>query len=235
MNILIVDEHIVFREILESLCSNLLGDVAVTCVADGASAIRLCQSQMFSLPLLDLQLPDIDSFDIADAAAALKPDIPILALSSHCNEYNVFRAEKRRVRGFVDKRVATISVLHEAITRVAANSPYFSPSFLRLKSERIRDTMSFDKILSERELEVLALVAAPFSNQEIAAELGISPQTVEKHRFNILRKLGLHTTAQLVRFGRRRGIVRCPEQLAASPAHPPVRPTRPAACRLPIN
>lgn len=94
MNILIVEDHIAFREILENVCSTLFGDIAVTCVGDGRTALHLCQSQAFALLLLDLQLHNIDSFTIADTAARLAPNIRIIALTSHCNDYTVYRAEK---------------------------------------------------------------------------------------------------------------------------------------------
>lgn len=104
------------------------------------------------------------------------------------------------MKGFVDLRVATNSDLNAAIANVAGNGVYFSPSFLRLKSERMMNPMSFDKILSDREMEVLSLIAAPFSDQEIADELGISQLPAEKHRFNMMRKLGLTSTMELTRF-----------------------------------
>ncbi|HEX2860952.1 MAG TPA: response regulator transcription factor [Lacunisphaera sp.] len=218
MNILIAEDHIVFRETLERACADVLRDSTVTSVSDGTAAIRFCQSQSFALFLLDLQLPDLDSFTVADIATAHMPNVAIIALCSHCTEYTVYRAEKRRVRGFIDARTATISVLHEAITRVAAHGIYYSPTFLELKAARKRNSMSFDKILSDRELEVLSLIAAPFTDREIAATLGISAQTAEKHRFNLLRKLGLPTTTELTRFARDRGIIRRPAPFSAPTA-----------------
>jgi DNA-binding NarL/FixJ family response regulator len=210
MNILIAEDHLFFREVLETSCSDVLGDATVTSVPDGDSAIRLCQARTFALLLLDLQLPHVDSFAVADAAVARTPHVAIIALSSECTDFTVYRAEKRRVKGFVDTPSATVPILREAISRVAANGVYFSPGFLELKSARKRDSMSFDKILSDRELEVLSLIAAPFNDREIAAALGISPQTAEKHRFNLLRKLSLPTTTELTRFARARGIIKQP-------------------------
>jgi DNA-binding NarL/FixJ family response regulator len=213
MNILIAEDHPVFREVLESSCSDVLGDVTVTSAPDGDTALSLCQTRTFALLLLDLQLPRVDSFTVADAALARMPHVAIIALSSECTDYTVYRAEKRRVKGFVDTGSATVPVVREAISRVAANGVYFSPGFLELKNARKRDSMSFDKILSDRELEVLSLIATPFNDREIAVTLGISPQTAEKHRFNLLRKLSLPTTTELTRFARARGIIKQPAPL----------------------
>lgn len=217
MNTLIVEDHVILQGVLKRVCSTLFGPAQVMCVADGASAIRQLQLQPFMLLVLDLPLPDVDGFAVADAAQEIAPDIRIIVVTSHCDQFTVYRAEKRRVRGFVDNRAVRISDLSEAIAKVAADGVYFSPSFLRLRSARVRDSTSFDKILSDRELSVLALIAVPFSDREIGAELGISPETVEKHRFNILRKLELKTTAELVRFARTHGIALDAEQIREGP------------------
>lgn len=214
MKILIVEDHPIFREILQRILTDWFVQATVVCANDGTTAIRHLQEQSFTHLLLDLQLTDIDGFEVADTAKKSIPDIRIITLTSHCDEYTVYRAEKLRIRGFVDKRTAIPFNFHQAIANVEADGVYYSPSFLRLKQERMKNSMSFDKILSERELSMLELIATPFSDREIATELGLSPNTVEKHRFNILRKLGLNTTTELVRFARLRGIVRTPRSQA---------------------
>ena len=91
------------------------------------------------------------------------------------------------------------------------------------------DPSSFDKILSDREIEILALLAVPYSDGEVGAVLGISPGTAEKHRFNMLRKLGLATTTELVRFARKRGIVR-----SLAPTHNEIPARWSAATAVPL-
>jgi two-component system response regulator NreC len=126
-------------------------------------------------------------------------------LSSHCDEYTVFRVEKLRVQGFVDKNTNTVGVLKAAIAAVGQGKAYFSDTFLRIKAARHRNPKSFDKILTDRERSVLAFIGEPQSDREIAARLGISTQTVEKHRFNLLGKLNLQTTTELTRYAREHG------------------------------
>lgn len=229
MNILLVEDHVVYREVLENLCATLPGQASVTSVMDGAAAIRHCQARAFSLLLIDLQLSDMDGFAVIEAAARTAPNIPIIAFTSQCDDYAVYRAEKAHVKGFVDKRVATTADLRVALTNVTANGFYFSPSFVQKKSERRMNPMSFDKILSDREMAVTELIAVPLSDREIAVELGISHQTVEKHRFNVLRKLGLKTLAELVRFARLHGIALVPGQASRHSAKPFPDSLRPAA------
>jgi len=220
MNVLIAEDHAVYREVLENLCMTVFGKVAVTCVTDGASAVHHCRTQALSLLLLDLQLPDMDGFTLIDTAVKTAPNVPIIAFTSQCDDYAVYRAEKAHLRGFVDKRMATTADLRIALTRVAEHGVYFSSSFLQKKSARHMNPMSFDKILSDREMAITELIAVPFSDREIAAELGISHQTVEKHRFNVLRKLGLKTLAELVRFARLHGIALAPGQASSHSARP---------------
>jgi DNA-binding NarL/FixJ family response regulator len=131
--------------------------------------------------------------------------VKILILSSHCDEYTVFRAEKVRVQGFVDKNTNSVATLKSAITAVADGKAWYSEAFLRAKAARHRDPRSFDKLLTERERSVLALVGQPLTDAEISAQLAISEQTVEKHRFNILHKLDLESTTELVRYAREHG------------------------------
>ena len=207
MNILIVEDHPVFRDIIKGILANWFASATVVCATDEATAIRHLQAKVYTHLLLNLQIQETDGFYIADVAVRLMPDIRIIALTSQCDDYTVYRTERRHIRGFVDKRVATAFNFHQAIANVEAELTYYSPSFLRLKAERIINPVSFDKILSDREIEILALIALPLSDGEIATDLGISQGTAEKHRFNILRKLGLSTTTELMRFARKRGIV----------------------------
>jgi DNA-binding NarL/FixJ family response regulator len=95
--------------------------------------------------------------------------------------------------------------LKTAITTVAQGRAWFSDEFLRVKSVRHQDSNSFDKLLTERERDVLAMVGRPLTDAEISKRLEIAEETVEKHRFNILRKLGLESTTELVRYARDHG------------------------------
>ena len=152
-----------------------------------------------------MHLPNLDGFGVVEAVQQAAPKVRILVLSSHCDEYTVFRVEKSRVQGFVDKNTNTVAILKSAIAAVGQGKTFFSETFLRIKAARHDNPQSFDKLLTDRERSVLSLIGEPLSDREIAVRLGISAETVEKHRFNLLGKLGLQTTTELARYARNHG------------------------------
>ncbi len=205
MRIVIVEDHLMFREVLRKVCTVELNHEVVGEADDGQKAVELVARTKPDLVLLDLHLPNLDGFGVVEAIRSHAPDIRILVLSSHCDEYTVFRAEKAHVQGFVDKNTNSVAGLKLAIAAVAEGRVSFSEAFQRVKAARLKDPKSFDKLLSERERTVLSLVGEPLADGEIAARLAISHETVEKHRHNLLRKLGLKTTVELTRYARQHG------------------------------
>jgi len=205
VRIVIVEDHLMFREVLRKVCTEELGHTIVAEAADGREAVARVRETMPDLLLLDLHLPNLDGFGVVEAIRTIAPDIKVLVLSSHCDEYTVFRTERARVHGFVDKNTNSVAMLKAAIAAVFQGRVWFSDAFLKAKSARLRDPHSFDKLLTDRERAVLTLVGQPLTDAEIARQLDISEETVEKHRFNILRKLDMQTTTELVRYARDHG------------------------------
>ena len=194
-----------FREVLRKVCARDLRHEVVGEASDGQGAVQLVRQMVPDLVLLDLHLPKLDGFGVVEAIRLASPAIKILVLSSHCDSYTLFRAERARVNGFVDKNTNTVAILRRAITEVGEGRVYFSPEFLRLKEARHDDPVSFDKVLTDRERTVLSLIGEPFQDCEIAQRLGLAEQTVEKHRFNVMKKLGLKNTIELIRYARDHG------------------------------
>jgi len=194
-----------FREVLRKVCTRELRHKVVGEAADGRGAVQMVLENSPDLVLLDLHLPNLDGFGVVEALRQVAPSVRILVLSSHCDDYTVFRAEKLHVHGFVDKNTNTVAILKDAIAAVGDGRTYFSVEFLRIKGARHGNPHSFDKLLTDRERDILGLIGEPFHDREIAARLGLAEETVEKHRFNILRKLGLHGTAELVRYAQDHG------------------------------
>jgi len=205
VRIAIVEDHQMFREILRKVCTRELRHTVVGEAADGRGAVQLVLQTLPDLVLLDLHLPELDGFGVVDALQQAVPSIRILVLSSHCDDYTVFRTEKAHLHGFVDKNTNTVAILKQAITAVGKGGRYFSEEFLRIKTVRHGNPQSFDKLLTDRERAVLALIGEPLHDREIALRLGLSEETVEKHRFNILRKLALPGTTELVRYAQDHG------------------------------
>jgi DNA-binding NarL/FixJ family response regulator len=205
VRIVIVEDHLMFREVLRKLCADELRHEVVGEADDGEQAVEVVGRTAPDLVLLDLHLPSLDGFGVVEAIRKKSPLVKILVLSSHCDGYTVFRSERAHVQGFVDKNTNSVERLKAAISAVAQGKVWFSDVFLKAKAARHRDPNSFDKVLTDRERAVLTLVGTPLTDAEIARELEIAEETVEKHRFNILRKLGLHSTTELVRYAREHG------------------------------
>jgi len=111
-----------------------------------------------------------------------------------------------------------VSELSLAITAIERGSTYFPRPFAEARRAHIRNPIAYDKVLTDREQMILSLVGEPLSDAEIAAQLKLSPGTVEKHRFNIMRKLGLRSRAESARFARRCGLTRPPVAHRDGPA-----------------
>ena len=114
-----------FREVLRKVCTQELQHEVVGEAADGRSAVLLALETKPDLVLLDLHLPNLDGFAVVEALQLVMPKVRILVLSSHCDDYAVFRAEKARMHGFVDKNTNTVAILKQAIAAVGAGGRFF--------------------------------------------------------------------------------------------------------------
>lgn len=205
VRVVIVEDHVMFREVLRKVCAVDLKLKVAGEAGDGRTAVQMVRDLKPDLVLLDLHLPNLDGFGVAEAIHEHSPETRILVLSSHCDEYTVFRAERAGVQGFVDKNTNSVATLKDAIAAVIQGKVSFSDQFNKVKQARLRDPESFDKILTKRERSVLSLVGEPLTDDEIGRRLGIATETVEKHRFNLLKKLSLGSTIELVRYARDHG------------------------------
>lgn len=194
-----------FREVLRKICEHDLRLPVVGEAPDGRKAVEVVAATKPDLVLLDLHLPHLDGFEVLAQIRKAVPEVAVLVLSSHCDDYTVFRAEQAGVQGFVDKNTNSIEGLKAAIASVSQGKPTFSEAFRRIRAERKADPNAFDKVLGNRERTVLALVGQSLKDSEIATRLGISEQTVSTHRLNIIHKLGLANTTELVRYAREHG------------------------------
>jgi DNA-binding NarL/FixJ family response regulator len=205
VRIVIVEDHLMFREVLRKICEEELQHKVVGEAEDGRRAVEVVRAHKPDMVLLDLHLPNLDGFGVIEEIRKIQPDVLILVLSSHCDDFTVYRAEKAGVQGFVDKNTNSVTSLKNAISQVSRGKASFSDAFNRIRAQRRADPQSFDKVLGNRERTVLALVGQSLRDTEIAERLGISEQTVATHRLNIIRKLGLTNTTELVRYARDHG------------------------------
>lgn len=212
MRIVIVEDHLMFREVLRKVCVAELHHQVVGEAGDGKVAVKLVREMQPDLVLLDLHLPGLDGFGVIESIRKDSPETRVLVLSSHCDEYTVYNSERAHVAGFVDKNTNSVATLKSAIGDIAKGKAWFSEAFLKIKAARRRDPKSFDKLLTKREGAILALIGQSLTDAEIGRRLEISWQTVEKHRFNLLKKLDLKSTAELARYAQEHGFTLTAEQ-----------------------
>lgn len=179
---------------------------------DGREAVRLAGELQPNIVVMDIGMPLLNGIDATAQVTKNDPRVGVIILSMHTDESYILRALDAGAKGYLLKDTADED-MERAIISVMKGRPYFSPSiaqalledYVRLMRERrVQDSYS---LLTEREREVLQLLAEGKSNKEVAAVLELSPYTVETHRMNLMQKLGLHNTAEIVLYAVRKAII----------------------------
>jgi DNA-binding NarL/FixJ family response regulator len=206
IRLLLADDHTLVRESVRTLLEREGFDV-VADVADGREAVRLTEELKPDVAVLDVGMPVLNGLDAADQIQRVVPATRIVLLTMHAEEQYVAAALRAGVRGFLLKS-QVLSDLVRAIEEVASGGMYLSPRVSQIVVEASLGRRDIESDpLSPREREVLQLIAEGSATREIAVALGISPKTAESHRAGIMRKLGIHGVAGLVRYAIRRGLV----------------------------
>jgi len=218
MRIAIVEDERLFRDVLRKACVADLGHEVVGEAGTGREALLVVPEAHPDLLVLDIHLPDMDGFEVLRSMRRKRALLKTLVISSYFDDYLLCRIERADVQGFIDKSTNTVSELSLAIAAIERGSTYFPMAFMEACRAHSRNPVAFDKVLTDREQTILSLVGEPLSDAEIAAQLRVSPETVEKHRFNIMRKLGLRSRAESARFARRCGLTRPPVAQRPRPA-----------------
>jgi DNA-binding NarL/FixJ family response regulator len=208
--ILLADDHAVVRRGLR-LVLDAEPDLEVVAEAgDGSEALDRALEGGVELAILDVTMPRMTGLQAARAIARRRPDMRILILSMHDNEQYFFEALKAGASGYVLKSVADRDLV-EACRATMRGEPFLYPAavnaLIREHLERAETDEAAGEVLTPRELEILKLIAESHTSKEIADILVISPKTVERHRANILEKLGMRDRVQLTRYAIRRGLV----------------------------
>ena len=181
--------------------------------ADGLEALRLCGELTPDLLIIDISMPKMNGIEVASRVQKLERPPGIIILSMHADESYIMRALGAGARGYLVKD-ATDEDLLPAVKAVAAGKPFFSPAVSAILMEdyvrqlRTRGLSDSYELLTDREREVLQLLAEGRSNKEVAALLDVGLSTVETHRANLMQKLNLHNTAEIVLYAVRKGIIR---------------------------
>jgi two-component system response regulator NreC len=211
--LLLVDDHAVVRSGLRMLLSAESDVEIVGEASTAAQAIQAATSVKPDVILMDIGLPDMSGIDATREIKKKFPEISIVALTIHEDEEYFFKMLEAGASGYVPKRAAPEELLI-AIRAAAAGEVYLYPSLAKLlvsdylSQEHPAEEKANIDGLTDREHEVLTYLAEGANNEKIAAELVISPKTVERHRENIMRKLNMHSRAELVRYAIRKGIIK---------------------------
>lgn len=212
IRVLIVDDHAVVRAGIQMM---LESDPTFEIVGQGETgheAIRLTKQHKPDIILMDITMPQMDGIEATQEIRKLPNPPPVLALTIHEGKDYFFHMIRAGASGYVPKRAAPEDLL-QAVRVVAAGNVYLDPAIAKeLVSDYLRQVQQGSElnsygVLTDREREVLTLIAEDATNQAIANELEISVNTVERHRENIMRKLNLHTRTELVKYAIRKGLI----------------------------
>lgn len=211
IRILIVDDHDLMREGIRSLLEQEPGLEVVGEVGDGQEAIHRVRELQPDVVLMDIALPGgIGGLEATEAILAERPETRVLMLTQYEQREYIRRALKIGAQGYLLKRSVS-SQLKEAIRTVARGQRYLHPVAADELVELVTSGASFDEeeyeTLTQRERQVLKLLAEGKTSRDIAKYLGISLKTAMTHRSNLMGKLNLHSRAEVVKYAIRQGIV----------------------------
>ena len=213
-NVLLADDHPLYRKGLRQVLDREADLRVVDEASDGAEAVQRALSDAgdVQLVLLDVSMPRMTGLQAAREITRRNPEIRVLMLSMHDNERYFFEALEAGASGYVLKTAADRDVVN-ACRAAMRGEPFLYPGAVRalvrdyLERARQGETLASQEPLTPRELEIVKLIAEAHTNDEIAEMLVISKKTVERHRANMLEKLGMSDRVELTRYAIRRGLI----------------------------
>jgi DNA-binding NarL/FixJ family response regulator len=209
LNILIVDDHEIVRHGIRQLVSTHPGWEVCAEASDGKAGVEMALALKPNIIILDIGLPPTDGLDIARQLHQELPNSAVLVFTMHVDQETLCAALGAGVHGYVLKSEGP-EQLEAAISALSGRRHFFSPAiteFLMDVALHNRDK-SPRRTFTQRELEVAQLIADGYGNKAIAEALGICVKTVESHRATVLRKAGVHTAAEFVRFAVKNKFIR---------------------------
>jgi DNA-binding NarL/FixJ family response regulator len=213
INVLLADDHNVVRQGLRMLLDSE-PDMSVVGEADnGLQTLQMARKLRPDVIVLDVAMPHLNGLEVTRRIVRDLPDTRVLVLSSYSDEEYVQQLTEQGASGYLVKQTAANDLI-KAIREAHKGNAFFSPSISKRFLDQCRDAFTQGRVaprktgrLTTREAEVLQMIAEGMANKQIAAQLGISIKTVEKHRQQVMNKLGIHDVAGLTRHAISKGIV----------------------------
>ncbi len=212
IRILLADDHTVVRDGLRALLERQPDMAVVGEAADGRDSVRLAEEQAPDVVVMDIAMPNMNGIEATRRILAANPHCAVVILSMHQDESYVLRSIKAGAKGYLLKDSLRSDVL-DAIRSVSQGRSFLTRKVSRIMQEdyvRQLERRNLDDsydLLTDREREVLQLIAEGRTNKEVANLLNVSLTTVETHRTHILQKLGLHSIPELILYAVRKGII----------------------------
>ncbi len=211
VRVLLADDHPIVLQGLRRLMDSSTGFIVVAETGDGLEVLSLTERYKPDVLIVDLMMPGLNGLEVTRMVCQQVEGVRVIVLSMHKDDAYVIQALRNGARGYVIKDTGPKELI-EAIHEVMQGRLYLSPAI----AERFTDQLQFQPgepleepydQLTDREREVLQLVAEGFTSQEIGKRLSISPRTAEQHRANVMRKLGFQNQREIVRFAIKKGIL----------------------------
>jgi two-component system, NarL family, response regulator NreC len=212
VRILLADDHTVMRAGLRALLERQPNLEVVGEAGDGRQTVELASSHVPDVVVMDIAMPNLNGVEATRRMVSKQPTISVVILSMYSDESYVMRALEAGARAYLLKDSAVADLIR-AIEAVSQGKSFFSPKISRILAEeyiralRQKGVADSYELLTPREREILQLLAEGKTNKDVATSLNISVYTAETHRGNILQKLNLHSTAELVLYAVRKGII----------------------------
>ncbi|WP_036822445.1 response regulator transcription factor [Polaribacter sp. Hel1_85] len=210
IKLFIVDDHKMFLEGIQSILIDTQFIDVIATAKDGKEALKLLNNFLPDIIITDIDMPNLDGIELTKLVKKQSDNIKIIAVSSHSEGEVISKAIKAGINGYILKNTGKTELL-KAIKQVYKGENYYTEEVKKnLNDSLFNPTKAKNQIvkISSREKEVLKLISEEMNTQEIAEELFISPNTVEVHRKNLMRKIGTKNMVGLVKYAIQQGIIK---------------------------
>jgi DNA-binding NarL/FixJ family response regulator len=207
IKVIVADDHLIFRQGLLRLLQSSNVITVVGEAGDGKEALNLIKTEAPEIAILDISMPGLSGFEVIRQLEQQENNTKIIYLTMHDDLFTAKKVITSKAKGFVSKDDAYEDLIY-AIEAVSSGRRFVSPSISdKIFSLNILKEND-DEVLTNRELEILKLIAEGVTNKKMAGQLSISVKTVETYRSRIMQKLDLHSTAELIKYAIKSGLIK---------------------------